>query len=447
MSTKKIITVQVAVNAPIETVWNLWTQPNHITNWYNASDDWHAPSAENDLRANGTFKIRMAAKDGSASFDFEGRYTKIEKHKLMEYTINDGRRVKITFSRHEKEILITEIFEAENTHGLQMQRGGWQAILDNFKRYAEGKSMATKQKSIKTVKPVQQKITPCLWFNTNAEDAVIFYTTIFKNSRVGDISRYGDKAPMPKGTVLTVAFELCGQEFLALNGGPHFKFTQAISLFVCCKTESDIDEFFKKLSAGGEIVMPLEKYPFSEKYAFFKDKFGVAWQLMLSHTPQSIAMCLLFVGSNNGKAKAAVQFYTSVFKNANVKHLFYYEKGEGTQAGKVKHASFFLDGQEFMVMDGAGAHTFTFNESISFIVNCKTQTEIDYYWKKLSKGGSTGECGWLKDKFGVSWQVLPTIISKMIADKNPEKSSRVMQAILKMKKLDIKTLRHTYKQG
>ena len=288
------------------------------------------------------------------------------------------------------------------------------------------------------------KITPCLWFNDNAEEAVKFYTSILKNSKKGKASRYGEGAPMPKGTVLTVTFQIEGQEFLALNGGPYFKFTPAISLFVQCKTEHDIDDLFKKLSSGGEILMPLDKYPFSEKYAFVKDKFGVAWQLMLTHTQQHIAPCLLFVGKDHGKAEAAIRFYTSVFKHASVQHLHHYEEGEGTQVGTVKHASFLLEGQEFMAMDGAGAHAFTFNESISFVVNCKTQKEIDYYWEKLSKGGAKVQCGWLKDKFGISWQVVPTIISEMLTDKNAEKSSRVMQAILKMKKLDIKSLKQAY---
>ena len=152
-----------------------------------------------------------------------------------------------------------------------------------------------------------QKITPFLWFDDKAEEAVNFYVSIFKNSKIGNIARYGEAGAgvsgRPKGTVMTVAFHLNGQEFTALNGGPLFKFTEAISFFVYCKTEHDVDELFKKLSHNGEILMPLDKYPFSEKYAFLKDKFGVAWQLTLSPEQSPIAPCLLFVGKDLGKGQ------------------------------------------------------------------------------------------------------------------------------------------------
>jgi predicted 3-demethylubiquinone-9 3-methyltransferase (glyoxalase superfamily) len=153
-----------------------------------------------------------------------------------------------------------------------------------------------------------QKITPFLWFDDNAEEAVNFYASIFKNSKVGSITRYGEAGPGPKGTVMVVEFQLEGQEFIALNGGPHFKFTEAIS----------------------------------------------------------------------------------------------------------------------------------------FVVNCKTQEEVDEFWEKLSEGGEKSQCGWLKDKYGLSWQIVPTILGELMQDKVPEKSKRVMEAMLKMKKLDIKTLREAY---
>ena len=134
---KTAITVATTIKSPIQNVWKLWTEPKHITHWCNASDDWYAPYAENDLRVDGKFKTTMAAKDGSVSFDFEGVYTSIQEHKLIEYTIYDGRKVKITFSGEGKETNVTETFEAENENPLEVQRGGWQAILDNFKKYTE----------------------------------------------------------------------------------------------------------------------------------------------------------------------------------------------------------------------------------------------------------------------------------------------------------------------
>jgi len=131
------ITVETIIHAPIQKVWNYWTEPNHITQWCNASDDWHAPYAENDVRRDGKFKTRMAAKDGSASFDFEGIYTDVEENRTMAYTMDDGRKVKITFSFDGENTKVTETFEPEKTNPVEMQRGGWQAILDNFKKYTE----------------------------------------------------------------------------------------------------------------------------------------------------------------------------------------------------------------------------------------------------------------------------------------------------------------------
>lgn len=134
---KTKITVETAVGAPVEKVWTLWTDPKHITAWNNASDDWHTPEAENDLRVGGKFRSRMAARDGSAAFDFEGVYDEVEKHKLISYALADGRKVKIKFAENGQETVVTESFDAENSHPAEMQQTGWQAILNNFKKYAE----------------------------------------------------------------------------------------------------------------------------------------------------------------------------------------------------------------------------------------------------------------------------------------------------------------------
>lgn len=135
--TKKAITIQATINAPVEKVWKYWNEPNHITQWAFASPDWHAPKAENDLRVDGTFSTTMAAKDGSFSFEFGGVYTKVEKHKAIEYTLGDGRKVKISFSSEGNQTKVVETFDPEDQNPEEMQRGGWQAILDNFKAYAE----------------------------------------------------------------------------------------------------------------------------------------------------------------------------------------------------------------------------------------------------------------------------------------------------------------------
>ena len=134
---KTMITIEADVNAPVEKVWNYWTSPEHIVRWNNASDDWHTPRAENDLVAGGKFSSRMESKDGTMGFDFEGHYTEVEKHKLIAYTLGDGRTVSIQFEDRGGKTFIRETFEAENTHPADFQKKGWQAILDNFKKYSE----------------------------------------------------------------------------------------------------------------------------------------------------------------------------------------------------------------------------------------------------------------------------------------------------------------------
>lgn len=137
---KTALTVQTTVKAPVEKVWKCWTEPAHITQWCQASDDWHAPAAESDLRPGGSFSTTMAARDGSMSFDFNGVYTAVEPHRTLAYTIADGRKVQITFTGRDGETDIVETFEAEDTFPQQVQQEGWQAILDNFKKYVEAKS-------------------------------------------------------------------------------------------------------------------------------------------------------------------------------------------------------------------------------------------------------------------------------------------------------------------
>lgn len=131
------ITVETTVNAPVEKVWECWTNPEHITKWNFASDDWHSPSAENDLRVGGKFSSRMEAKDGSFGFDFAGVYDEVENHKLIAYSLGDERKVRVTFDGNGASTKVVETFDAEDTNSVEMQRNGWQAILDNFRKYAE----------------------------------------------------------------------------------------------------------------------------------------------------------------------------------------------------------------------------------------------------------------------------------------------------------------------
>lgn len=135
---KTVITVESTINAPVEKVWERWTKPEHVTQWNHASDDWHSPKGENDLRPGGNFTYRMEAKDGSMGFDFGGRYDAVRPNEYIEFTMGDGRKVKVDFTSDGNTTKVVEKFDAETTHSVEMQRGGWQAILDNFKRYVEG---------------------------------------------------------------------------------------------------------------------------------------------------------------------------------------------------------------------------------------------------------------------------------------------------------------------
>jgi predicted 3-demethylubiquinone-9 3-methyltransferase (glyoxalase superfamily) len=300
---------------------------------------------------------------------------------------------------------------------------------------------------------IRQKILPNLWFDRQAEDAAKFYTSIFKNSRIGSIIR-ASKAGfeihgLPEGTVMTIEFEIEGQKFIAINGGPLFKFTPAVSFLVACNTKEEVDAIWEKLSEEGTALMELGEYPFSERYGWTEDRYGLSWQVMFMgdrKMEQKITPTLMFVGEQCGKAEEAINLYISVFHNSEIGDILRYGKGEEPdKEGTIKHAAFTLENQGFAAMDSCRNHNFTFNEAVSFMVECGTQEEIDHYWEKLTAdGGQESVCGWLKDKFGVSWQVSPTVLGEMLQDPDKEKVERVTDAFLKMKKFDIGELKKAY---
>ena len=293
---------------------------------------------------------------------------------------------------------------------------------------------------------MMQKIVPFLWFDTQAEEAANFYVALFSHSKVLNVARYGEAGPGAAGTVMTVSFQLDGGDFTALNGGPEYNFTPAISFFVSCATEEEIDRLFEKLSAGGRVHMELDRYPFSDKFGWTDDRFGVSWQLNLASGAQKITPFLTFVGVQHGKAEEAISLYISLFKNSSIQAIQRYGAGGGELEGTVMHARFSLDGQEFMAMDSGLEHPWTFTPAVSLFVNCKSQAEVDNLWEKLTEGGEEGPCGWLKDLYGVSWQIVPTVLGELLGDKDPEKSQRVMQAMFQMKKLDTAGLQRAYEQ-
>jgi predicted 3-demethylubiquinone-9 3-methyltransferase (glyoxalase superfamily) len=299
-----------------------------------------------------------------------------------------------------------------------------------------------------------QKITPNLWFDSEAEEAAKFYTSLFENSRLGKTTHYGKAGfeihHQPEGKLMTIEFELEGHGFVGLNGGPTFKFTPALSFLIACKTKEEVEALWGKLSAGGTALMGLGEYPFSEKYGWTQDRYGLSWQVMFMgdrQIKQKITPTLMFVGDVCGKAEEAIRFYTTAFHQAKTGEILRYGRDEKPdKEGTIKHATFALEGQEFAAMDSAHEHDFTFNEAVSLMVHCEKQAEIDTYWEKLTEGGDPKAqvCGWLKDKYGLSWQVVPTVLEEMLQDPDTEKVERVTNAFLKMKKLDIGKLRKAF---
>ena len=299
--------------------------------------------------------------------------------------------------------------------------------------------------------PREQKITPCLWFDDQAEEAANFYTSLFRDSKIGEVARYPEEGKevhgRPAGSVMTVDFQLHGYDFTALNGGPAFRFTPAISFFVNCDTAGEVDRLWSELSDGGTALMPLDTYPFSPKYGWIQDRYGVSWQVMLAEgdVQQAIIPSMLFVGDVCGRTEEAIGFYTSVFGDSEPREIHRYGADqEPDQEGTVMSADFALEGQLFAAMDSAHEHEFTFNEAISFVVSCETQEEVDHYWERLSEDPGVEQCGWLKDRFGVSWQIVPTALSELLARPDRERAGRVMEAMLRMKKIDIAGLREAY---
>jgi predicted 3-demethylubiquinone-9 3-methyltransferase (glyoxalase superfamily) len=288
-----------------------------------------------------------------------------------------------------------------------------------------------------------KKISPFLWFDSEAEEASKLYTSIFRDSSLGQISRYGDAGPGPAGRVMMASFSLRGLEISALNGGPVFHFNPAVSFFVNCATEGEIDALWARLSVSGKVLMNLAKYPFSEKYGWVEDRYGLSWQLFLGGPKAGITPLLMFCGAAQGKAEEAMRSYVSVFKDSRIEQVERYAAGEGGSEGQIKHARFSLGGSEFMAMDSGVEQPFTFTPAISFFVNCEVQEEVDYFWEKLSKGGSTGQCGWLEDRYGVSWQIVPTVLAELMGG-GGERSERVTAAMLAMTKLDIAELKKAY---
>ncbi|SFB28131.1 Glyoxalase superfamily enzyme, possibly 3-demethylubiquinone-9 3-methyltransferase [Lentibacillus halodurans] len=243
---------------------------------------------------------------------------------------------------------------------------------------------------------------------------------------------------------------------MAISAGPYFTFNPSVPFMVNFdpSREKDasqqLDKVWSKLSEDGTVLMPLDKYPFCEKYGWVQDKYGLSWQLILTNPEgeerPSIVPSLMFVGDKCGKAEEAANFYLSVFKRSKQGHITRYPQGmEPDKAGTVMFTDFVVEHYWFAAMDSARDPKFSFNEAISFMVYCDTQEEVDYYWDKLSAVPDSEQCGWLKDKYGVSWQIVPRKMEEMMSSHStPEQIARVGRATLKMKKLELAVLQKAY---
>lgn len=299
---------------------------------------------------------------------------------------------------------------------------------------------------------LKHKITPHLWYDTEAKEAAEFYCSLFPDSKITNLTTLHDT---PSGDCDVVSFQLSGQPFMAISAGPYFKFNPSVSFFLNFDPSRDknarknLDATWETLSNGGSVLMELDKYPFSERFGWLQDKYGLSWQLILSNPDGEerpfIVPSLMFVGDVYGKAEEAIKFYLSVFQHSKQGILARYPKGmEPDKEGTIMFSDFMINDLWFAAMDSAHEHKFAFNEALSLMVPCDTQDEIDYYWKKLSAVPEAEQCGWCKDKYGVSWQIHPVIMDEMMQKGTREQVNRLTKAFLPMKKFDITELRKAF---
>lgn len=287
-------------------------------------------------------------------------------------------------------------------------------------------------------------ITPNLWFDGNAREAVEFYINAFGNGKITGGSTYpksqseglADFQKDLAGKDLVVQFELGEQEFVAINAGPEFTFNPSISFFVNFDPSRDsqakahLDALWGKLSDGGTALMPLQEYPFSKYYGWVQDRYGLSWQLILTNPEGEprpfIVPSLMFGAGNVNKAEEAATYYLSVFHGDKMGTAARYGEQTGpAKAGALMYGDLRIGNMWLAVMDAGQDQDSTFSEALSFSVACRDQDEIDYFWDKLSAVPAAEQCGWCKDKFGVSWQIVPANMEELV--QHPQAFARLME--------------------
>ncbi|KFC38008.1 VOC family protein [Elizabethkingia anophelis] len=278
-------------------------------------------------------------------------------------------------------------------------------------------------------------IFPCLWCNGDAKESAEFYCQVF-----------GGKITVDTPVVINI--ELFGQKLMLLNAGPQFEKNPSISFLINCASEEDVQHYWDQLSEGGMVLMELDSYPWSKKYGWIKDKYGTTWQLYFGEMQeQRLVPTLMFMHRNNGKAMEAMEFYTSTFPESKIEGVLKYKDGGENEEDpeNVQHAQFVINNYMLSCMDSSLDHKFDFNEGISLVIMTNDQKETDHLWNTLiSGGGRESMCGWLKDQYGVSWQIVPKKLIELMNDTDPAKSQKVVQAMLKMQKIIIAHLEEAY---
>ena len=293
---------------------------------------------------------------------------------------------------------------------------------------------------------------PCLWFKDQAEQAAAFYIETFGGRVLAQTlfpESFDNGAGRPYGSVMGVEFEIAGRRFTAVNGGPMFTITPSISFFACVRDADAAKRLFATLAHDGKVHMPLDDYGFGygDPFGWVDDRFGVSWQVMTvaeGEPDVQMAPCLMFSGPQHGKATEAISFYTGIFPDSTVQRLDRYGADDDAPTCTLKHGRFSIAGQSVVAMDSHIDHAFNFNEAVSLQILCADQTEIDTYWNALLQGGAAQMCGWLKDRFGIVWQIVPRASIDWLSSTNHAARDRVFAAIRTMVKLDAAALQQAF---
>lgn len=285
-----------------------------------------------------------------------------------------------------------------------------------------------------------QTIIPHLWYDTEAKEAVAFYVELFG----GKIDWTYTITDTPSGDSDLIQFQLGDMTLAAISAGPYFKLNESMSLMVNVASKDEVTRLYQALSEGGRILMPLGGYPFSPYYVWLEDRFGLSWQLSYApdlNKPYQFDICLLFSQDQVGLAQPMLDYYKDKLPQASVGQISYYGEGEApVEAAKLNYTELLVAGQKLIVMDHGYGGEASFNEAFSLMVYVDSQDELNFYYDLLSAVPEAEMCGWVKDQFGISWQIVPRILMEAYDTANPEQIKAVNAAVMTMKRLDIASI-------